>query len=87
MANHLEALGNVLQLLARVFAELLQKSAAIRAASMFGSVRDGLARQMRRQGLALGPPLGRRFGPNPVSNRFRRSLCSLQLFQFQFELL
>jgi hypothetical protein len=42
---------------------------------------------MRRQGLALGPRLGRRFGANPVSDRFRRSLRGLQFFQFQFELL
>ena len=86
MANHLEALGNVLQLLAHVFAELLQRSAAIRAAVVFGSVRDGLARQMRRQGLALGPRLWRRFGANRVCSRIRRGLRGLQFFQFQFEL-
>ncbi len=65
VANHLEALRDVLQLLAHVFAELLQRSAAIRAALVFGSMCDGLARQMRRQGLALGPRLGRRLGRTP----------------------
>ena len=52
----------------------------------FGSMRNGLALKMRGQGLAPGPRLWRDFRTSGVSNRFRRGLRCLQLFQFQLEL-
>lgn len=67
--------------------DLLQRSAAIRAALVFGNMGYVFAPKMLGQRLAPGPHPGRRFGENPVSNRFRRSLRGLQLFQFQLKLL
>ena len=87
MANHLEALGNVLQLLAHIFAEVLQCAAAIRAALVLGSMSYRFAREMRGQRLAPGPRRRRNFGANRIGGRFRRCLRGLQLFQFKFKLL
>jgi hypothetical protein len=87
MANYLKALGDVLQLLAHIFAELLQCTAAIRAARVLGSMGYGFAPKMLGQRLTPGTRRGRRFGARRIGSRFRRRLRGLQLFQFQFELL
>src|ERR1700721_1248705 len=86
MANHLEALWDVLQLLADIFAELLQCAAAVRATVVPRDVRYYFALEMRGQGLALGPRLGSCLRISRAGSRFRRCLRGLQFFQFQFEL-
>ena len=54
VANDLEALGNVLQLLGDIFAELAQLAAAVGAAVPVKSVPDNFTRQMPGQRLAPG---------------------------------
>jgi hypothetical protein len=86
MADDLEALRDVLQLLGDIFAEATKVAAAIGAAVFARRVRDNFARKMlgqrfaRRSGLGFGLrrdclDTGLYFGP-----------CRLQLFQVQFEL-
>ena len=57
VANDLEAVGDVLQLLGNIFAELAQLRAAIRAAIAFGNVRDHFSLEMCRKWLASRPDL------------------------------
>src|ERR1019366_6354664 len=52
VANHLEAIGNVLQLLRHVVAELAQRAATIRTAVAVRKVRDNFAWEMLGQRLA-----------------------------------
>jgi len=74
VANHLEALGNVLQLLRHVVAELAQLAATIRAAVTMRKMRDNFAREMLGQRLASRSRLrflGRCY---PLDSRFHLGL-------------
>src|ERR1035441_3978574 len=83
VANHLEALGNVLQLLRHVVAELAQLAATIRTAVAVRKVSDNFAREMLGQRLASRSRLrflGRCY---PLDSRFHLGFRGLPLFPME----
>ena len=87
MANDLEAVGDVLQLLGDIFAELAQLAAAIGTAVAVRKMRDELAREMLGQRLAPGSRLRFFSRGDAFDDGFHLGLRGLQLFQMKFELL
>jgi hypothetical protein len=86
VANHLEALGDVLQLLGHIVAELAQLAAAIGTAVTLRKVADNFAREMFRQRLASRSRLRFLSRCHPLNSGFLLGLRGLQLFQMEFEL-
>jgi hypothetical protein len=86
VANHLEAIGDVLKLLGNIFAELAQLAAAIGARVTMKSVADNFARQMLGQWLAPRSGLRLCNWPHPFNSGFTLRLRALQLFQMEFKL-
>jgi hypothetical protein len=87
VANDLEAVGDVLQLLGDIFAELAQLAAAVGAAVTVKNVADNLPRQMLGQRLAPGSRLRFRSRYYSLHGGFHLGVRGLQLFQVKFELL
>jgi hypothetical protein len=87
VANHLEAVGDVLQLLGDIFAELAQLAAAIGTAVAGDTVRHHLTRQVFGQRLTPGSRLRFRSRCDLINRGFHLGLRGLQLFQVEFELL
>ena len=87
MANDLEAIRDVLQLLGDIFAELAQLAAAVGTRVAVKSVRHHFAREMFRQRLAPGSRLRFFSRGDAFDGGFHLGLRGLQLFQMKFELL
>ena len=86
MANHLEALWHVLQLLAHILAEVLSAPPQSGQQSCAGVCVTSSRRRCSGSGLRRGRAPALLQGEQH-RHRFRRCLRGLQLFQFQFELL
>ena len=86
MANNLEAVGDVLQLLGDIFAELAQLAAAVGTAVARNAVCHDFAREMLRQRLAPGSRLRFPSRGHAIDSRFHLSLRGLQFFEMEFEL-
>ena len=86
VANHLKALGDVLQLLRHVVAELAQLAATIRTAVAVRKVRDNFARKMFRKRLTSRFRLRSFNRCHPLNRSFHLGLRGLQFFQMEFEL-
>src|SRR5271155_4607761 len=86
MADDLEALGDVLQLLGHILAELAQCSAATGTAIVLRKMCDDLAEKMLGQRLARRSRLDFGSRCNGFDGRLHLSLRGLQLFQMEFEL-
>src|SRR5450631_2323872 len=86
VANDLEAIGDVLQLLGDIFAELAQMTAAIRTAVGVRKMRDNFTGE--RFGKWLAPRACLRFlnWSVPLNSCFHLGLRALQLFHMEFEL-
>jgi hypothetical protein len=87
VANNLEAVGDVLQLLGNIFAELAQLRAAIRAAITFVNLRDHFSLEMCRQWLTPRPDFTLLGWRRSLNCRLGLSLCHLLLFKLKLELL
>jgi hypothetical protein len=87
MTNDLEAIGDVLQLLGDIFAELAQVAAAVGTAVALKSVSDNLAWQMFGKRPASGSRLRFRSRHYSLRGGFHLGPRGLQLFQVKFELL
>ena len=88
VANDLEALRDVLQLLGNIFAELPQLAAAIRTAIALGNVRDHFAvADVPAEACVPDLVFGSLAGDTRSSSGFHLGLRRLLLFQFKLELL
>jgi hypothetical protein len=85
MANDLERLGDALQILGDIFAELAQLATAIRAAAFNGSMRDDFARKVFGQMLANWLVLDRLIGSDLIGD-LACGLVGLEFFQLQLQL-
>jgi len=86
MADHLEAVRNVLQLLGDVFAKLPQPPSAIRTAIASGNVRDDFTLKMFRKWLAFSSRLRFSGWRNAIQYRFHHGLSRLFLFKLKLQL-
>src|SRR5260370_12523210 len=87
MADDLEAIRDVLQLLGDIFAELAQPAATVGTPVTMKSVADNLAEEMLGQRLASRSRLRFRSRTHSLNSGFTLRLRALQLFQIEFELL
>jgi hypothetical protein len=87
VADDLEALRNILELLRDVVTEVAQTTTAIRTAIAVGLVHLFFALKMFRQRLAFGTRLRFVTRRDPFGDRFGFRMRSLVLFQFKLHLL